>query len=129
MQRQSPWQHSSPTVSAFPSPPPLALLADKVYMHPPTPDDYDTSSVAVADHHSHPELCCFDTSAPPVFGALLSNLPGDPEENISDGSALCLCASEEHRVSVRVLKAEKEWILAREREERGTYSHKLTAAG
>lgn len=33
--------HSSPAVSGFHSPPPLALLADKVYRRPPTPSDYD----------------------------------------------------------------------------------------
>lgn len=41
MQRQSPWQHSSPTVSGFHSWTPLAMLTGELHRHPPTVNDYD----------------------------------------------------------------------------------------
>lgn len=69
MQRQSPWQHSSPALSSFHSPPPLALLADKVYRHPPTPSDYDMFSLMECwqarptAFHSLPQVCLLSDAA------------------------------------------------------------------
>lgn len=81
MQRQLPWQHSSPAVSRFHSPPPFALLADKVHRQPPTPSSWDASLSDEGRGHVHIlhflyGFCCCPPLPPPVFLIQLSALQG-----------------------------------------------------
>lgn len=157
MQRQSPWQHSSPVLSSFHSPPPLTLLADKVYRQPPTPSHYDMFSVMgcwqagptaslpqaglLSDAAFNIQLLYFQLPGSVPFikasSKSKSSLKGYDEVWLGDQLWVCVCVcfyivcvDEDAGVHVCVCVggAGKEWKgCQKERVWRGSYLH-LTAA-